>query len=178
MKLLLTAPPKTGKTNVLKNLLSLLSKSSIKYDGCYVSEFLDDNNKRIGFKIIYLNGLRSESILSSKISTFDNNIIFGKHNVNLDAIVEMIDYLNSIPPDIDLLIFDEIGKMQNLHLDFITNISNILGKFNNIIATIVYDDNLFQHIKNEYLTINVTPENRNQLPDDLFSLIDFDLMKS
>ena len=124
-KLLLTGDPQVGKTTIIKKTLSFINHHSIKIGGFYTSEIREKGN-RIGFSI--------KTILSGKndiLAHIDFNSTFrvGKYGVNKDAfekiMLEELEYC--INNKVDLIIIDEIGKMEIISDLFCKKIFEILN---------------------------------------------------
>ena len=67
----LTAPPKTGKSTAIKKIINMLGTKNCC--GFYTKEMIEDG-RRVGFKIVTLNG--KEGILADEYR-------IGKYGVNL-----------------------------------------------------------------------------------------------
>lgn len=70
IKIVLSGPPKSGKTTVLKKLLKKIANSNQNIYGCIVQEVLDEHQKRIGFKNIFLPASRDIILASKKNNIF------------------------------------------------------------------------------------------------------------
>lgn len=118
--LLLTGPPRVGKTTLVENSVKYLSRS-FKLDG-FITKEIREKGIRKGFEIIKLDG--EKKILSHK--SFKNLPKVGSYGVkveNLEEIIEKIDEKNC-----DILIVDEIGKMELLSRKFFAWVMNLLTK--------------------------------------------------
>lgn len=162
MKILLSGIPGVGKSTILKNLIKTLNLKKIKV--CIVEE-IRNNEKRSGFNVKYIPS-EKESLLASKTLKL-SDIYMSDYSVNLDAIEqEMIPFMKEMTTtkENDLLIFDEIGRMQNLSSHFIKAVDKLLESKNDLLATIVYDDEpwarKYKDDKNNFL-ITVTLSNRD-----------------
>ncbi|WEU40103.1 MAG: nucleoside-triphosphatase [Candidatus Odinarchaeum yellowstonii] len=137
MNILVTGPPRSGKTTLIKNIVEELNKKTI---GFITEEFLKQG-KRVGFKIKTFSGL--ESMLAS-IDNKHTSVFVGKYGVfleNLELVLETLEK-ELKTGSYDLIVVDEIGKMElssKRFRDFITE-SLDLGK---VFGSIMLYDNAF-----------------------------------
>ncbi len=116
--LLLTGPPRVGKTTLIeKSILHL--KNSFQIDG-FLTKEIREAQKRKGFEIIKINGERK--ILSHK--NFKNFPKIGKYGVHIKNLEETI--INIDPGKCEILIIDEIGKMELLSKKFLGWVTDLL----------------------------------------------------
>lgn len=169
MNILITAPPKTGKSTVLKKLLSLLS---FEETSGLLTEEIRENDVRIGFKTKIVN--TKQEYIIAHTSLIDSNVKVGKYSVDPDVIFQS--FKNALDTKKSIFFIDEIGRMQASSKIFLNETYNLLlnNSDSHIIATIVYDDEDFaKRFKelNNVKVIEVTLENRDQLPYKLLDII-------
>lgn len=187
-RILLTGPPGIGKTTVCKKVASLLTKRNCKFDGFYTEEVRNQSHNRIGFDVVRIKNpedrlplARSENTLSESQRT--------KHRVgNYHVFVKDFERI-ALPifnSDADLLLIDEIGKMELFSLPFEERVKKLF--FDSaieswIIATIPQVHKvphrhlpLFQKLKSDEKSriIEVSRQNRDSLPEKIVSLL-FDI---
>lgn len=161
MRLLLTGSPGIGKTTVIRETLRNLQ--DIDCAGFYTEESRSRGQRR-GFKICTLDG--QEGILASLGREKGPRV--GRYTVHVGEFEELV--LSRIDPErspADLYVIDEIGKMELLSQRFRNGLIDLLARPSNLLATITKRGKGFvEQIKgrNDIELIEVTKENRNQLP--------------
>lgn len=163
--LLLKGPPRIGKTTLIfKSIIEL--KKNFKIDG-FITKEIREKGKRVGFEIERIDG---EKMILSHID-FINLPKVGKYGVNIEnfeKIIEKID-VNKC----EILIVDEIGKMELFSKKFYLWIKNLLEiEKPRILGTI--GEKVFENLKNEINfskceIINVNYKNRDYLLKDIFN---------
>jgi nucleoside-triphosphatase len=131
MKILITGKPRSGKTTLIKSILSSLPHSSF---GGFFTEEIRENDNRVGFKIITTFGEQAILAYQSFKSKFHISK-YGVNIVNIDTIG--INCIERAVKEKDIVVIDEIGKMEMCSRRFVGVIHKlflITGK--TIIATI------------------------------------------
>jgi nucleoside-triphosphatase len=160
MNILITAPPKMGKSTLLKKIIQMIPTHRVS--GILTEEILENNN-RVGFKA-HIIGTESEFIIAHTLFTHLPSKV-GKYFVDSDAIYRALEEASKNKKEIFFL--DEIGRMQACSKRFLDLSYELLTNRNIIvIGTIVFDDEefarKFKKLKNVTLK-NLTPQNRDQL---------------
>jgi nucleoside-triphosphatase len=167
--ILLTGNPKVGKTAVIKKLIG-----SLPHAGGFYTEAIYENNKRTGFKIITLD--KKEIVLAhEKLKT---GYKVSKYSVDIKALEDM-----AVPSILeclddktkDMIIIDEIGKMEVLSLKFQDMVVKALDSAKNIIGVVTMSDLPFVNglrQRHDVEMVEVTTENRDTMPDKLKEMID------
>jgi nucleoside-triphosphatase len=174
MKIILQGPPGIGKSTILKKVYTLLADKSPR--GCIVEEERE-NGDRVGFRIKYLPEGNSTKLAS--INEKLSDVSLSKYSININAIEnEMIPYMLDMQNDSPhgVFIFDEIGRMQQKSERFIQAVDHIMSISKPVIATIVYDDEIWaRKYKNnpENIVITVTEINRNYMADLIKMAFDY-----
>lgn len=130
--ILLTGPPRVGKTTALKHIID-----TINFDDCvgFFTEEIRDETDRIGFKCVSLDG--REAILADV--KHDSPVRLGRYGLNLQAFEQIaIEVINSAIKDRKILIIDEIGPMQLYSHKFQEVFLDALDRAELIIGTIFY----------------------------------------
>ena len=145
MHIFITGAPKVGKSTLLKQIVAQQPAAQ----GCLVEALYDSGHQRTGFVIRYFPH-RRETILASRLeSNLENSLKkysdhrVGKYSVNLKGIEEeMIPFLYTLEATLEanLIIFDEIGRMQHQSLLFLPALDQLLKTQNTLVATILEDD--------------------------------------
>ncbi|MEO0275650.1 MAG: NTPase [candidate division WOR-3 bacterium] len=163
--LLLTGPPRVGKTTIIEKAIKEL-KSKYKLDG-FITKEIREKGEREGFEIIKIDGERK---IFSHIN-FKTSYKVGKYGVNLknlEEIIEKIDYKNC-----DILIVDEIGKMELLSKKFFIWIKEVLKNEKPRILGVV-GEKVLENLKKEIdfskcEIIKVMYENRENLLKEILN---------
>jgi nucleoside-triphosphatase len=169
-KILLLGKPKSGKTTLVKKVLAVLSK--ISYGGFFTEEIREKDN-RIGFKVVSTDG--EEGVLAHE--NYKSPYRVSKYFVNvLDFERVALRAITQAMKDKDLIVIDEIGKMELFSDRFEHLIEEIFAKGRKkILATIpVSKIPLIEKLRNlpDTEVIEVTPANRDQLVDELIKRLD------
>jgi nucleoside-triphosphatase THEP1 len=174
--LLLVGTPGVGKTTVIKKTIEL---SGNIFDGFYTQE-LRQNNQRIGFEIITLDGQQALLATKEKKVNFLRQAKFGEYTVNIDAIesVAVPSFLKAVT-SAKVAVIDEIGPMEIFSKRFCSAVLEILDYENiTVLGTIVqrhynFTDSVKRHPRVRVQEVNMN--NRHVLPqwisDRLFDLI-------
>jgi nucleoside-triphosphatase THEP1 len=160
--ILLTGPPGCGKSTLMENLIHPLDSS---FRGFFTRE-IREKGRRVGFVIITLDG--REGILAHEKSR--NRPQVGKYGVHLEEL-ESLAVPSMIPshPD-EIVIIDEIGKMECLSIPFRQTLVQILNSPNRVIATIALKGTPFiNELKSrpDVILLEVSEANRNSLAESL-----------
>ncbi len=158
----LTGPPSSGKTTIIKKIISRLEKPA---KGFYTQEILL-NHKRQGFKMTTLDG--KEGLLGHK--NIKSQYSVSKYGVSIENIDNIA--VPALMPDNEneLIILDEIGKMECFSERFKKYTLKILDAPNVALGTIaVGGTDFIKKIKEreDIHIIEVTKNNRNELPDKI-----------
>ncbi len=155
----LTGAPSSGKTTVIKKVIEGIDHPA---NGFYTEEERVDG-KRVGFLMKTLNG--KNGYLAHQDIKSDFSI--RRYGVSIENI-ENIAVSSITPVKNNIIILDEIGKMECFSRAFKQAAANALDSPNIVIGTITFGGNDFirEVKKREDIEINeVTMDNRNLLPD-------------
>jgi len=165
--ILICGPPGVGKTTLVKKILENIN---LRAGGFYTEE-IRENNRRVGFKIISLDN--QEGILAH--ISIKNSRRVGRYGVNIYDLENIgVKSLSQALRDDDLIIIDEIGKMETFSDKFKDKVLDCLNSEKFVLATIgIGGDKFISKIKERkdivLFTINI--ENRDRLIDRISSLI-------
>lgn len=134
--ILLTGKPRTGKTTLLKRIIENLKMPC----GGFYTEEIPEDNKRIGFKIKTLEG--KEGILARK--GLESKFRLGKYGINIKDLegIGVRSILGALR-DKEIVIIDEIGKMELFSEKFKEAVLNVLDSNKRLIGVIHVADSGF-----------------------------------
>lgn len=165
--ILLTGLPGVGKTTLIKKVSEQLGDSHPV--GFYTAE-IREKGVRKGFELVCFDGRRG--ILSHTDIKGPHRV--GKYGVDIKGFE---DFLGSIPfldPLTNLIIFDEIGKMECLSHKFRLFIKEILDSEKPVIATIALKGGgIIEEIKkrDDVRLIEITQSNRDSLMSEVLKIL-------
>ena len=155
----LTGAPSSGKTTVIKKVIKGLSSAA---HGFYTEEE-KIGDKRVGFLMRTLDG--ESGYLAHQDIKSDFHI--RRYGVSIENI-ETIAILAITPVNNDIIILDEIGKMECFSQRFKEAASKALDSANIVVGTITFggtDFILQVKQRNDVEIIEVSFKNRDSLPD-------------
>ncbi len=158
--LLLTGLPGCGKTTIV---LKVIEKFSGECGGFYTEEILEEN-RRVGFKLMTLEG--ENCLLAHK--NFNSPFQVGKYKVNLDCIEKVGNQaIKNAIENKKIVVIDEVGKMELFSQTFRKAVLEALNSKCYVLATILYHSNPFCDrikVRKDVEIFNVNSKNRNELP--------------
>lgn len=157
--LLLTGDPQVGKTTIIKKALQEIHTKQIKIGGFYTNE-IRENKTRVGFEV--------KTILSNKKDVlahvnFNSSFKVGKYGVNKNAFEKVIiDEFNLCSNEkVDLIIIDEIGKMEMISDFFCEKVIEILNGSIPVLGVIKKKGNsTFLDNVHDIFTVNIVEINK------------------
>lgn len=161
----LTGAPSSGKSTVIRKVIENLKVPS---NGFYTEEE-KIAGKRVGFLMKTLEG--KKGYLAHQDIKSDFHI--RRYGVSIENI-EAIAVPSIIPVNRNIIILDEIGKMECFSEAFKQAAIRALDSPNIVIGTITFGGDEFIHnIRNrsDIEIIEVTPENRDTLPEIILSKV-------
>jgi len=166
-KIGITGMPSVGKTNTLLKIIEFLEDLGHKVQGM-VTEPIIEKKKRVGFYIVNWQTREKEVFAHIDIDTKDK---VGKYGVNLNALekVGVPAIENAIlDENVNIIIIDEIGKMEMLSERFCEVVIDALDSDKPIVVTLHKKSRtpLLQDVRrrDDIRILEVTPVNRNLLP--------------
>jgi len=163
--LLLTGQPGTGKTALIKEALA---RTRVQGGGFYTEE-IRTGGIRQGFKIVTLNG--QEAILAHVNISSPYQV--SKYKVDTGALDRVaVAALRQALKESDLVVIDEIGKMELLSPEFREAVTQALNSGKRVLGTIMFNPHPFaDEIKRhpEVETLLVTRGNRPQVMNEVLN---------
>jgi nucleoside-triphosphatase len=161
--LLLTGQPGTGKTALIKEALA---RTRVKGGGFYTEE-IRTGGIRQGFRIVTLGG--QEAILAHVNISSPYQV--SKYRVDTDALDRLgVSALRQALKESDLIVIDEIGKMELLSPLFREAVTQAIDSGKRVLGTIMlnphpFADEIKRHPEVEVLL--VTRDNRPQVMNEV-----------
>ena len=167
--LLLTGQPGTGKTALIKEALA---RTKVKGGGFYTEE-LRTGGIRQGFRIVTLDG--REAILAHVDISSPYQI--SKYRVDTDSLNRVgVSALRQALKESDLVVIDEIGKMELLSPQFKEAVTQAINSGKKLLGTIMLNPHPFaDEIKRhpEVQVLSVTRDNRPEVMKKVLDWIAF-----
>ena len=166
--LLLTGKPSTGKTALIKEILSraILNQVQDKAGGFYTEE-IRIGGVRQGFRIVTLGG--GEAILAHVSISSPYRV--SKYKVDIATLDRIgVFALRQALKESGLIVIDEIGKMELLSPQFKEVVSQVVDSGKKVLGTIMLAPHPFANeIKSHprVRTLTVTRENHNKVLEDI-----------
>ena len=160
-KTLITGKPGVGKTTLVQKIIKRMG--SINMAGFWTSE-IRSTGSRLGFELQGLNG-EWRTLAHVEI---DSQYRVGRYGVDKDGFEEFLATLDLLNPDVELIVIDEIGKMELFSNLFRNLVCDALNADKQVLATIPQKGNDFIREIKQRLDIHlleVTHANRDRLPE-------------
>lgn len=161
--ILLTGLPGVGKTTLIKNLSKELI--DFKSHGFYTEE-IKERGIRKGFTLVSLSGTRR---LLAHIE-IKSSYTVGKYGIDVKGFEKFLDSIGFTAPETNLIIVDEIGKMECMSSKFIKIMKEVLNSKKFVVATVAYKGRGFiEEVKkrDDARLFEVTLKNRDSLLVDI-----------
>ncbi|MGB9135450.1 MAG: NTPase [Candidatus Bathyarchaeia archaeon] len=164
--ILITGPPRTGKTTVLLKTAEKLRAQGYTVGGM-TSQELREKDIRVGFEIRDYTSGRTGWLAHIRQPMGPR---IGKYRVNVDGLNSIgVTAMLKALEDADIVLIDEIGPMELCSEAFIEAVKEAANSPKPVLATIHYhaQNQLIKQIKSrkDADMIEVTLENRSKLPD-------------
>jgi nucleoside-triphosphatase len=166
-RILLTGPPQCGKTTVVQKVAAGWPGRAA---GFYTRE-VRKAGIRLGFEIVTLAG---DAVLLSHVD-FPGPYRVGKYGVSLENFHRVALPALEVIPGVDLIVVDEVGKMECLSARFVAAMENLWAAPAPLLITVAAQGGGYSaalKAKPGKTLITVTPGNRDELPANLLNLLD------
>jgi nucleoside-triphosphatase len=166
LRLGLTGQPRIGKSTLMKKVIAQLKARGVVVGGMLTAD-IHEGGQRVGFS---LEDIRTgEKGILAHVQLNRSGLLVGKYTVNLtdldrigtQAITEAL-----ARPETQVLFIDEIGPMELKSRPFVAALEKALASDKHLILTVHQRSahELVQRIKHTFQVIEVTKENRDDLP--------------
>lgn len=167
LRILLTGPPQCGKTTVVQQVVQLFPGRAT---GFYTREVRSREGRRLGFEIVTLDG----QVAWLSHVDFPGPHRVGKYGVSLENLHRLGLPALEAAPGVDLVVVDEIGKMECLSPRFVAALERLWALPVPLLATVAekgggYISKVKE--KADKVLITVTPANREELPARILKLL-------
>lgn len=165
--LLITGFPGVGKTTLVQKLLTALRHLNVVG---FTTEEIREGGVRKGFELVDLKGRRR--ILSH--IRIPSPYRVGKYGVDVEGFEEFLVAVDLLDSKADLVVVDEIGKMECYSEKFTAIMREILDSDRTVIATIARKGGgLIAEIRDraDILLYELTLDNRNSLATEILNAI-------
>jgi nucleoside-triphosphatase len=161
--ILITGPPGIGKTTLIKKIEGELAES---HPAGFYTEEIRENGARKGFELISLSGRRG---LLSHVNIRSPYRV-SKYGVDVKIFEDFLDLIPFFAPETEIVIIDEIGKMECFSQKFEQLVKRFLDSEKKFIATISLKGSGFiAQVKkrNDIKLFEMSPSNRDALLSEI-----------
>lgn len=160
---LLTGRPGTGKTSLIKQVVAQLKGKA----GGFYTEELRTRGVREGFRLVTLDG---EDAILAHVNIHSPYRV-SKYGVDIDGLDRVgVPALHKAAQQCDLVVIDEIGKMELFSANFREAVSRMIDSGNRILGTVMLSPNPWADaIKHrpQVNLITVSRDNYNRVLEEL-----------
>lgn len=172
LKIGITGLPGAGKTQAVLKVIEMFEEEE-RIVGGMVTEPLVEKGKRTGFTIA--NWMTKEKGVVARIGMVSDFMV-GKYGVDLATLDAIgVKAINDASEKADIIVVDEVGKMEVESIGFILAVKNALESGKPLILTLHKKSRnpLLQEIRrrDDIRILEVTPVNRHLLPFKIVKLL-------
>ena len=149
-----------GKTTLVQTIVARIQ--SVNMAGFYTAE-IRSKGSRLGFGLHGLDGTRR---ILAHVNIYGQHKV-GKYGVDTKGFEEFLENLELLSPDVELIVIDEIGKMELFSYCFRSLVCDALSADKQVLATSpLKGDEFIREIKQrlDIKLLEVTHANRDRLP--------------
>jgi nucleoside-triphosphatase len=160
-KTLISGKPGVGKTTLVQKIIKWMG--SVNMAGFCTSE-IRCKGSRLGFELQGLNG----GFRTLAHVDIDSEYRIGKYGVYKDGFEEFLATLDLLNPDVELIVIDEIGKMELFSSHFRNLVCDAVNSDKQVLASIPVKGNDFIRGIKQRIDIHLlelTHANRDRLPE-------------
>ena len=165
--ILITGMPGVGKTTLIRNLIAKME--GFQLAGFFTQE-LRKKGVRKGFELVGLDGTKR---LLSHVS-IKSRFRVSKYGVDVAGFEQFLDSQRFLIPETDLVLIDEIGKMECFSGKFQRMVTDILDSEIPAVATVSRKGGAFVtavKARSDVVFMELTPENRDSVLVDVLNQI-------
>ena len=156
---LLTGRPGTGKTSLIKQVVARIAGKA----GGFYTEEIRSQGTRQGFRLVTLDG-RGAILAHTDIH---NQYRVSKYGVDIDNLDRVgVPALHEAARQCDLVVIDEIGKMELVSTNFRETVLQIIDSGKRVLGTIMLSPNPWADVIKRHPQVNlitVTRDNHHQI---------------
>ncbi len=172
IKIGLSGLPGVGKTTTLIKTIEILEEEGFVVGGM-ITEELREDGRRTGFYVLDWMS-KEKKVFAHK--NYESRYRVGKYGIDIGILEEVgIGALQRAMEEADVIVIDEIGKMEVESKKFVAVVREILDMDKHLIMTLHKKSRnpLLQEIRrrDDIRMLEVTPINRNLLPFKIVQLI-------
>lgn len=160
---LLTGRPGTGKTSLIRQAVARVKGKA----GGFYTEEIRNQGIREGFRLVTLDG--QDAILAHV--NINSPYRVSKYGVDIDSLDKVgVSALHRAVKECDLVVIDEIGKMELFSADFRKAVSQIIDSGKRVLGTIMLNPNPWADaikLKPQVHVVTVTRANYHQVLKEL-----------
>ncbi|MFX1510270.1 MAG: NTPase [Promethearchaeota archaeon] len=169
VNVLVTGLPGCGKSTLVNRLLATAQQQGFKVGGIRTPEFRDFTKKRVGF---FIQDIASGEQLIMASVKIESPVSVGRYRVNLEAIQQIgVAAINAAIEKADLIVIDEIGKMELAVSDFLPTVLKALNSTKPVLGTIGLRLKIpaISKLKtrSDVTLLTLKPENRTQIYQEI-----------
>lgn len=151
---LLTGRPGTGKTSLIKQVVAGLKGKA----GGFYTEEIRGRGTRLGFKLVTLDG--QEAVLAHV--NIPSRYRVSKYGVDVDSLERVgVSALRQAAKQCDLVVVDEIGKMELFSVNFREAVLEIIDRGKRVLGTIMLNPNPWADTIKRHPQVNLVEVTRN-----------------
>jgi len=169
--ILVTGPPGCGKSTLIEKVINRMEGPAT---GFFTRE-IQERGRRVGFSITTLDG--KEGVLAHK--NIKSQFCVGKYGVNIEDIDSLAVSAMVPAQKDDIIVIDEIGKMECFSALFKKTLIQVLDSPNCVIGSIARKGDYFvQRIKerNDVRLVYTSVQNRNMLVEKIINYIQINML--
>lgn len=173
MRIFISGKPRCGKSTIIKKVIENLN---VKVAGISTPEIR--NNSRAGFEIIDIASKEKGTLASKQLDDLRSSIgnvkskyKVGNYYVNVSDIDRVVSEFEKSLQQADLLVIDEIGKMEFFSEKFKTVLKEVLNSDKPLLAAL--HRNFVREFENYGEIILVNEKNRDSLPEKILEKLRF-----
>uniref|UniRef100_G3MLY6 AAA+ ATPase domain-containing protein n=1 Tax=Amblyomma maculatum TaxID=34609 RepID=G3MLY6_AMBMU len=172
----LTGSPGVGKTTIVKNAVRTLVEQGVTVSGFYTTE-LRENGNRVGFDVVTTDNKKAPLARTRDHFPAGKGPFVGRYCVTVKTFEEVA--LDSLKTKSDVLVIDEVGKMELFSEQFRNRVNELFADENNcILVTVPVSTGtqclpLVEHIKGHKCArvFNVNRSNRDYLVKEVLDAL-------